>query len=66
MNPSLTGYEFMRIWIKELTPKEVEWAKEVIGLVCEKCFEDESDKWYIEKYVVNYLPNYRMVCEKCS
>lgn len=62
---SLTGYEFCRVHLKELTPKEIKDQDEAIGICCDKCNSTQSMKWYEEKVINNYLPDYRTLCEKC-
>jgi len=65
-SPCRTGYEFSRVYLKELTEEELKEQKEAIGLICDKCGELESDKWYTEKIINNYLPDYRTLCENCK
>lgn len=61
-----TGYEFCRVSIKELTLDEINQAEEAIGMCCDKCGKPKSEKWYLEKIINNYLPDYRVLCEKCK
>jgi len=63
--PMSTGYEFCRIGIEEISPEQIALVEEMIGLMCEKCHSFESNKWYIEKLINNYLPDRRLICEKC-
>ena len=63
---SRTGYEFCQISLEELTKDKLKDVQENIGLVCEKCGSNKSNKWYIEKLMNNYLPDYRLICEKCK
>lgn len=66
MRPCNTGYEFTRLDIKQLTKDEIiEWDHN-LGLVCAKCDTWESNNWYIEKLINNYLPDARLICEKCK
>jgi len=62
----LTGYEFARIGLEELTPENIKVFEENIGLYCQKCLSVKSTKWYLERLVNNYLPDYRIICEKCK
>lgn len=63
---SLTGYEFSRVYLKELTKEEIKAQEEVIGMCCDKCGSLISNRWYEEKVINNYLPDYRTLCEKCK
>jgi len=66
LRPCNTGYEFARRDIKQLTKDEmIEWDYHM-GLVCGKCNTWESNNWYIEKLINNYLPDARLICEKCK
>lgn len=62
---SNTGYEFSRVELKKLSPIEIKEIEEIEGLCCEKCENTKGDKWYVEKLINNYLPDYRLICEKC-
>lgn len=64
--PCNTGYEFCRIDLKELTPKEIANYNKHVGLCCDKCLATDSNKWFIEKLINNYLPDYRLICENCK
>ncbi len=66
LRASLTGYEFCRVYLKELTPEEIKNQEEAIGMCCDKCGSTQSGKWYLEKLINNYLPDYRTLCEKCK
>jgi hypothetical protein len=61
-----TGYEFSRVYLKELTAEEVKNQEEAIGVQCDKCGTFKSEKWYEEKIINNYLSDYRTLCEKCK
>lgn len=63
---SRTGYEFSRVSLKKLPEEIVKQAEEIGELYCGKCGTTESDSWYREKLINNYLPDYRFVCEKCK
>jgi hypothetical protein len=63
--PCNTGYEFCRIELKQLTLDEIKIADKEIGLCCGKCGSVESSKWFLERLINNYLPDYRIICEKC-
>ena len=64
-NPYYTGYEYNRISLSQLEEKEKEEIDKFVGLVCEKCNNVNSEKWYVERIVENYLPNARIICENC-
>jgi len=66
LNPCNTGYEFSRVYIRQLDKNEVIEFDNYMGIECEKCGATESDNWYIEKLINNYLPDNRIVCEKCK
>ena len=63
--PCNTGYEFCRVDLRELTPEEIRDQEIAIGMHCDHCDTLESNKWYVEKLINNYLPDYRILCEKC-
>ena len=65
-NISLTGYEFCRRGIKQLENEDIDILKNNIGLICEKCGNTKSKNWYIEYLINNYLPDNRLICEKCK
>ena len=64
-NPSYTGYEHNRISLSELNEEGLKEIDKFVGLVCEKCNSVNSEKWYIETIIENYLPNARVICENC-
>jgi hypothetical protein len=61
-----TGYEFSRIGVRKLEGMELIEIEEYLGLACEKCGAEESNAWYHEKLINNYLPDTRILCEKCA
>lgn len=63
---SRTGYEFSRVYIKELSKEKVKEVEDIGELYCGKCGTIESNKWYEEKLINNYLPDYRFVCGNCK
>ena len=68
--PYNTGYEgISHDSYKEMSHDTKKFYLEVEGVfICDKCghkSKNINEKWFNVKVINNYLPDYRMYCEKC-